>query len=230
MKHLVVLATVLAFTTAIAAANWFDDFDSYATGSQMHGQGGWKGWDNNPGAGALLVGAPYFSAPNAVDIHGASDLVHEYSGYTVGQWRYSAWQYIPSTATGRTYFILLNTYNDFGPYDWSVQLPFDLTANTLTDDHVPGASLPLVRNAWVELRVDIDLTADTRSIYYNGSLLSTRAWTTGTGSVLNIAAVDLYANSETGPANTVYYDSISLVPEPMAGLLLLAAGLLLRRR
>ena len=27
--------------------NWSEDFDSYQTGSQMHGQGGWKGWANN---------------------------------------------------------------------------------------------------------------------------------------------------------------------------------------
>ena len=31
--------------------DWSDNFDSYATGSQLHGQGGWKGWDNNPAAG-----------------------------------------------------------------------------------------------------------------------------------------------------------------------------------
>ncbi|MBK9233821.1 MAG: hypothetical protein IPO15_24020 [Anaerolineae bacterium] len=32
--------------------DWSDNFDSYATGSQMHGQGGWKGWANDPAAGA----------------------------------------------------------------------------------------------------------------------------------------------------------------------------------
>jgi hypothetical protein len=226
MKHLVVLTTVLVFSTAFAAANWSDNFDSYATGSQMHGQGGWHGWDGSAAAGALTVDTPHRSAPNSVDIDGATDLVHEYSGYTEGEWFYTAWQYIPTGATGTTYFILLNTYQDLGSYDWSIQLPFNLDTNTLTDDFVAGPSLSLIRDTWVQLRVEIDLTANSRSVYYNDQLLSTSTWTTGTASVLNIAAVDLYANY----ASPVYYDDISLVPEPAACLLLLLAAGLLRRR
>jgi hypothetical protein len=34
--------------------SWSDGFETNATGSQIHGQGGWKGWDNNSGAGALV--------------------------------------------------------------------------------------------------------------------------------------------------------------------------------
>jgi hypothetical protein len=226
MKRLVALTTVLVFGTALAAADWSDNFDLYATGSQMHGQGGWHGWDGSAAAGAVTVGTPHRSAPNAVDINGATDLVHEYSGYSSGEWFYTAWQYIPSSATGTTYFILLNTYNDLGPYDWSVEVAFDLGTNTIIDDFVSGVSLPIVRDTWVPLRVEIDLTADSRSIYYNDQLLSTSTWTTGTASVLNIAAVDLYANS----ASPVYYDDISLVPEPAACLLLVLATSLLRRR
>ena len=94
--------------------DWSDNFDSYATGSQLHGQGGWKGWDNNPAAGALTSSAQARSAPNSAAIVGASDLVHEYSGYTSGQWVYTAWQYVPTNFTGQSYFILLNTYNDAG--------------------------------------------------------------------------------------------------------------------
>ena len=34
-------------------ANWSDNFDSYATNSSLHGQGGWKGWGNDPGRNRL---------------------------------------------------------------------------------------------------------------------------------------------------------------------------------
>ena len=75
---------------------WEDDFDSYADGSSMHGQGGWKGWDNTPGATAYVTTAESRSSPNSISIAGASDLVHEYSGYTSGDYIYTAYVYIPS--------------------------------------------------------------------------------------------------------------------------------------
>ena len=105
--------------------DWSDNFDSYATGSQLHGQGGWKGWSNDPAAGALTSSAQARSAPNSAAIVGASDLVHEYSGYTSGPWVYTAWQYAPTDMTGLSYFILLNTYNDAGTNNWSTQVQFD---------------------------------------------------------------------------------------------------------
>jgi hypothetical protein len=93
---------------------WMDNFDSYATGSQLHGQGGWKGWSNNPSAGALTSDAQANSAPNSAAILGASDLVHEYDGYTSGAWVYTAMQFVPNGFVGQSYFILLNSYDDAG--------------------------------------------------------------------------------------------------------------------
>jgi len=75
---------------------WEDDFDSYADGSSMHGQGGWKGWDNDPAWTAYVTSAQARSSPHSVNIAGDSDLVHEYSGYTSGDYIYTAYVYIPS--------------------------------------------------------------------------------------------------------------------------------------
>lgn len=196
--------------------DWFDNFDSYATPSQLHGQGGWKGWDNSPAAGALTSSALARSAPNSAAILGASDLVHEYSGYTTGQWIYTAWQYIPGVSTGQSYFILLNTYNDLGPYNWSDQVRFDSALNQVVSEGLAG-TLPMVRDQWVELRVEIDLAANSHSFYYNNQLLFSGSWTEGLsgGGALNIAAVDLFANG----ASAVYYDDMSLIgPAPAISL------------
>jgi hypothetical protein len=222
-------AMLVLVLCAAAFGSFFDNFDAYADGSQMHGQGGWKGWDNNAAAGALVSTAQAASLPNSVEITGASDLVHEFSGATSGAWVFSAKQYIPSEATGITYNILLNVYNDGGPYDWSVQDAFDLDTGIVVADNGGGATLPIVKGRWVDLRYDIDLYANTVSEYYDGSLLSTHQWA---ATPTAVAAVDLYANS----ASPVYYDDVRLeVPEPGTLMLLAAFGVLggiywLRRR
>ncbi len=192
--------------------SWADNFDSYATGSQLHGQGGWKGWDNSPAAGALTSSAQARSTPNSADISGAADLVHEYSGFTSGQYTYTAWQYIPSSYTGQAYFILLNTYADGGTKNWSTQVCFNSTTDMLYDDAAAscasGNSLPIIYDQWVEIRVEIDLDADSQTFYYDDQMLFQDTWTghvSGNGAV-NIAAVDLFANNST----PVYYDDMSL--------------------
>lgn len=196
----------------VAPATWSDSFDFYATGSQMHGQGGWKGWDNAPSAGALTSSAQARSAPNSVDIMLDADLVHEYSGATSGQWVYTAWQYIPSGFTGTTFFILLNTYSDGGTKNWSTQVNFNSGTGLVSNDGASGGTLPLVTGQWVPIRVEIDLDQDTQDFYYNHQLLYSGTWTdeVSGGGAANIGAVDLFANG----ATSAFYDDISLIAVP----------------
>ena len=216
---------VLALMSTSAIAQWADDFDSYETDISLHGVGGWKGWDNDPAWTAYTRDEQALSPPNSVEIVDNADLVHEY-GYAGGQWTYTAMQYVPSNLSGMSYFIIQNMYNDGGPYNWSIQIPFDSATGLLTDDHT-GGTLPIIYDAWTEIRVEIDLDTDWREVYYGGALLGARTWTTGDASLLEIGSVDLFANG----ASPVYYDDMSLVPEPASCLLLaLGAMLGLRRR
>ncbi len=191
-------------------ANWIDHFDTYVTGSQMHGQGGWKGWANDPAAGALTSATQVRSAANSVDITGASDLVHEYTGFGAGSgtWTYTAWQYLPSGSTGTTFFIMLNTYADAGPNNWSVQVQFNHTTGNVVNDGVSTGTMPIIYDQWVELKVVIDLNADTQTFTYNGAVLYSGSWSgqVSGGGAVNIAAVDLFANG----ASSAFYDDISL--------------------
>ena len=52
------------------------------------------------------------SSPHSVEIAYDSDLVHEYSGYTFGQWTYIAWVYVPTDFIGNSYFMILSDYTD----------------------------------------------------------------------------------------------------------------------
>jgi len=81
---------------------WEDNFDSYALGSSMHGQGGWKGWDDDPTWTAYVSNVKSMSSPHSVDIVADADLIHEYSGCTSGQWTYTAWQFIPDNFDGES--------------------------------------------------------------------------------------------------------------------------------
>lgn len=208
MKHLALLGLAMAVVLCpvTAQADWTENFDSYALGSSMHGQGGWEGWLGDANATAYVSDVQALSTPHSVAIAGASDLVHPYDGYTSGQWVYTAWQYVPGDLSGITYFLLLNTYQ--GTQNWSSQVNFSLAGGVYSDG--TGDQLPLITNQWVEIRVEIDLDADTQTFYYDNQMLYSTSWTEGLsgGGALNIGCVDLYANS----ASAVYYDDMSLLP------------------
>jgi hypothetical protein len=197
------------------ANNWIDHFDTYVTGSTMAGQGGWTSWDNAPAADAPTSSAQARTAPNSVLIQGTSDLVHTYTGYTTGTWTFTAYQYVPSALAENTYFILLNRYEPGGTNNWSTQVCFDTTNDLVRDDPdnncAGAATLPLVYDQWVQLRVVIDLDNDSQTFFYNGQQLYNAPWighiSAPTGAINQIGAVDLWANLTTSP---VYYDDISL--------------------
>jgi len=224
VRHLICSAAVVAICCQTARAQWFEDFDSYTAATQVVGQGNWEEW--GPGSGATVSNAHARTPGNSIDINGPSDLVHQYAGYTTGTWVYRAHQYIPTGATGSTYFIMLNNYAyPSGPYSWSMQLLFN-TATGMISQNCGGAaviSMPFVYDQWAEIKVVVNLDQDWVQIYYNGALFDDPAvanhptlgggyrWSLGdfgtntTGQV-KIAAVDLFANS----SSSVYYDDISL--------------------
>lgn len=212
MKKLLLVICTLAVMAVPAMADWSENFDSFPNGQQMHGVGGWTGWLGDPTAGAILTNRYSQSAPNSVAITGLSDLVHPFTGYTTGSYTFTAWQYIPTSFTGQTYFILLNTYPGAPDQNWSVQVTF--TGGMVTNEGASGGTLPILTNQWVELRLEIDLVNDMQTFYYGGNVLYSATWTAEVsgGGALEIAAVDLFANN----ASPVYYDTLSLVSDVIA--------------
>ena len=191
------------------AGFWSEDFDSYSAGQSIHGVGGWKGWDNNASLDASVSDDQSRSSPHSLAVGGSNDPVREFSGVTGGQWTFRAWQYFPSAASGSQYFIMLNTYNDGGTKNWSIQVRFDAASDQVVNDGASGGSLALIRDSFVEIRVEIDLDADSQTFYYNDQQLYTGSWTgqVSGGGQSAIGAVNLFANS----AGTIYYDDLSLV-------------------
>ena len=208
---------------------WSDNFDSYANGSQLIGQGGWEGWpgyvNNNPTAFASTTHAS--SAPNGCRVALAnpsanpptdqSDFVHTYN-VTGGHWVYRIKTFMPSTAiaTTSTYFILLNTYvGATSTFDWSVQLHFDKLTGLVQADNVAGGvgtytTAPLIMDQWVQVVVDVDLNAGTSGVYtmtYGGAPIVTAAdWNSAGPLPGTLQAVDLYDDG----VDEFYFDDASL--------------------
>ena len=204
LRFVVVVLTIVSMSAVAGAQPFMEDFESYAAGSAMHGQGGWKGWDNVAGAGAPASGARAYSGSKSVEIIGSADLVHEFD-ISGGRWVLSAMQYIPSGTTGSTYFILLNTYNDGADAakDWSVQWNMNLATGTINLELGSGTAA-IVYDKWVELKCIINLDENTVDEYYNGELISTHQWDDNVHGTLQ--CIDLYGNS----ASSVYYDDVKV--------------------
>jgi len=209
---LLTFAAALALVPAAANADWSDNFDAYANGSGLHGQGSWRGWDGNPAFNAFVSSRFAHSAPHSAEIRPTSDIVQQYTGVNSGLWTISGWSYVPSGGFGDQYFILLNTYAEGGPNNWSLDLGFDQDTGQIVDfDDVNTPPLQMIRDAWVPVRVEIDFNADLQRIFYGVSLLTQKSWTEGAsgGGVLNLDALDLYSNASTA----IYWDDLELREE-----------------
>ena len=186
------------------ASEFTEGFETYAAGTGVHGQGGWKGWNNVAAAGAPVSNRVAHGGRNSIEILGSSDLVHEFR-LTGGQWVVTAYQYIPTGAKGTTYFILLNTYQDSGPYDWSAQTEFDMTAGTITPvTGGTGSTAKIVYDQWVQIRLVVDLTANTFEESYNGTKIVAGTWDNNTHGTLQ--AIDLFGNG----ASSAFYDDFTI--------------------
>jgi hypothetical protein len=214
---------------ASAQAPFYDDYNGYAVGSQIHGQGSWHEWDGVLHAGVSKIednSSGFARSGNSLSLDsitafsyaGTTDMVHEFTGWVAGQQTMRAYVYHPSSMIEKIFWLGMNTYSIPGPYDWSVQLTMDGATGVWTVDAGSAATAqgPLVLDAWVEVKTEIDLTANLATVFYNGAATAPAySWTGGVfgggAGALNVSAVDLYhAVSSVGGSNRGYYDDFGL--------------------
>lgn len=226
------IAAACIASSASAQAPFVDNFDTYALGSQIAGQNGWHEWDiappgNHPGVSLSVDNTTGFARSGralSLDSLGnnyatTSDLVHEFTGYNSGQHTMRAYTYVPTGGVDKWFFLVLNTYSIPGPYNWSVQLAMDPFTGTWTCDRgtVTPSQGSLLYDQWVEVRAQIDLSANLVEVFYNGvSTSAPYSWTGGVfgqgGGALNVACVDLYHAVTNSGGSRAYYDDFGLTP------------------
>jgi len=219
MRPLTWLAATLVLSP-LASAQWTDGFEAYLDGSVLEGQGGWHGWDGVDTPHSVVASQFASEGLHSVQVNAGSDTVHEFAGFDSGKWMIVTDVYTPSSFVGKVYFLVMNLYQDGGPYQWAVQL--GLNGDTLEVECDCGsgtpATTPLVFDRWVELEVIVDFSIDETQIRYDGVLLGTYPWTAGpygSGSygLPQIDAVDLYSDSPNYPHVTeAYFDNLRVEP------------------
>jgi hypothetical protein len=197
---------------------WSDNFDSYTLGQFLDGtpdDGGWKGWDNDPAFGAYVVDDQALSSPHSVDIVGAADLLHVFTGICSGQWTLTFWNYVPTDFLDASYFYMMSYYRDLVPYSL-LRAQLSIEFNGLSGNvwsRFFGQTTPLIKGQWVEIRIEIDLDTDWLECYYNDELIDAKNWTAGVHNThngyFNLNTVAMWASD----SDSVYYDDFTLEGE-----------------
>ncbi len=200
-------------------------FTPYILGSVINGQGGWKQLGLAPNATSIIEdGVTGFARSgksvsiDAIPFGDTSILTREFENLTDGQYTLSAHVYIPSGTVSATAFVVLNAYEDAGTINTSVQLNMHPLQNVWSIQAGSSTSLsgPLLFDQWVEVRAQIDLSADLCEVFYNGSPCAPAySWTGGAygagGGAQEIAALVLARAPEVIPGGKVYIDDVNLV-------------------
>jgi hypothetical protein len=217
---------------------WTEDFDNTALyfPGQDPTQPSVGGWERNgflPATGAEISSAHYRSAPHALKNGGDSDIVQKFGNTASAPWRFETSLYLagpghPDEVTVETWFIMLNTFSNAvaAPKLWSLQLGFDPATNQVRYLGGPnqGLKFPFVRDAWMTLVVEMDLTqppgsANAQALLDTGAGLMPLGppfdWSEGVSSngKDELQAIDLWSNVQTmgtNPAGAAYYDDFRL--------------------
>lgn len=205
MKLICTVSILMMFAAGAAYADWSDNFDSYAAGGGIIGQGGWDGWDGSPGADGLVSTAQAQSAPNSFSAIQTTDIVQQFAGVNSGTWSMSASCYIPSGSTGIQYFILLSIYIPSGTNEWCTDIKFNNTTGQVGTEEGTGTTA-IIYDQWVPVEVVFDLDTNNQTLYYNNAMFDTFFWSAS--ATLNLAALDIFGNN----GSPIFWDDIVLQP------------------
>ncbi len=240
ISPVVMLGVCMLIPTA-AQADWSDGFEPYTLGD-VNGQGLWIDFggtlttDVTTAQAATGDKSLAFSLNPAGggDSYGSDAYVIAMDGavITAGQWVMSYELYIP-TGYGGSCEMFISQGALPGSFWDGVWL--HTTATDLT--HGGGAeTAALVFDRFAEVKLEIDLTANTVDVSYDGAAFYSTDWDRDTNVDHTpqpaIGGLNFWAaGSAAGLTGTFYVDDFNLTPEPATlAMLAMGGGMLLKRR
>ena len=215
---------LIAMAAGGAHGALMETFDTYLNGSTIIGQGAWVGWEQVGTADANVTNAEAFSDPHSLVMGGATeiDLVPQFTGATSGLWNVDVMTYVPGAAdTGTADVGFLARHKGFlGATDtqWFGAISLNMQSGMVNNNVV------IIRDQWILAEANFDIDAQTYDILYNGALADSGSFT---GSDSALVGFDFFTPAD---ASTMYFDNLSVIPEPASLSLLGLAGICLLRR
>ena len=216
------LAGVLALTalsTQIEAQSYLEDFEAYPVNTNIVGQGGWREFNGAPPALSLVSNKYANSGTQSLRTATGSNTIREWTNFNsgTGQWVVTCQSYIPSATTEEFWFKFMSFYRDNGPYAWVAQVGFNTGSagvGRCFDGSLAAVQFSVIFDRWVEIKLMIDLDADTIEVFYDGmSLVPPYTYTKGHQGVItgpkDIAAIELHHLSS-GFGQLAFWDDIQI--------------------
>ncbi|KPL20797.1 MAG: hypothetical protein AMJ75_11180, partial [Phycisphaerae bacterium SM1_79] len=203
LKLLVVLLGVTLVAAPVATAQiLYENFDSLAVGTNMQSVAGWEGWYGDESVAGHVTDEQAYSGNHSLRFTRPVDASPFWTSPTSGKWVLSTMQYVPSAAsTGDAYYGVLHSYQEgtAGSAGWITEVISDFATGEVYISGGDTARVPLVRDAWAEIRTELDFDSQVATFYYNDELLGTRSAT-------SLEGFDLWANSD----DVMYFDDFWL--------------------
>ena len=160
----------LCFAGSASAQAWSDDFESYALGSSLEGQGGWRAWAGPSTSFSTVSDTFARSGAQSVALYQGADTVHEYGPVSSGSWIYTGYIYLTGGWDGEFSYMIMNKFDDvLLAYEWGSWIQFQsATGSAVCNCGSSGLTVPLILDQWVQIRKEIDLDNDSAEIRQGG--------------------------------------------------------------